>query len=154
MNDPAKAKLIRPQRGSSYGCYFYLFSFWPNFPEQYDRDNWMKAVNNLAFRKSLLRALDRIAGITCYDPYTPENFLMRTITPTDFVAAGGKDFTQQEFDTISNTDQHNYREGTGVQAQAMKELQAARATFLSRSTCPTTRVRTARFSWPKFTSSS
>lgn len=129
MNDPAKAKLIRPQRGSSYS-YFYLFNFWPNFPEQYDRDNWMKAVNNLAFRKSLYYALDRIAGITCYDPYTPENFLMRTITPTDFVAAGGKDFTQLgNLAAISNTDQHNLEKALEYKAQAMKELQAAGATF-------------------------
>jgi len=122
MNDPEKAKLIRPQRGSSYS-YFYLFNFWPNFPEQYDRENWLKAVNNLAFRKSFYYALDRIACISCYDPYTPENYLMRTITPKDFVAAGGKDFTQLgDLAEISSTDQHNLELALKYKEQAMREL--------------------------------
>ena len=129
MNDPEKAKLIRPQRGSSYS-YFYLFNFWPNFPEEYDRDNWMIAVNNLAFRKSLYYALDRLAAITCYDPYTPENFLQRSITPTDFVAAGGKDYTQLgDLAAITNTDQHNLEKALEYKAIAMKELEEAGATF-------------------------
>ena len=129
MKAPEKAKLIRPQRGSSYS-YFYLFNFWPNFPEKYDRDNWMIAVNNLAFRKSLYYALDRIAGISCYDPYTPDNFLMRTITPTQFVAAGGKDFTQLgNLAAISNADQHNLTKALENKTTAMKELAAKGCTF-------------------------
>jgi len=129
MADPEKAKLIRPQRGSSYS-YFYLFNFWPNFPEQYDRDNWMIAVNNLAFRKSLYYALDRIAGISCYDAYSPENFLQRSITPTEFVAAGGKDYTQLgDLGAISSADQHNLEKALEYKATAMTELEAAGATF-------------------------
>lgn len=129
MKDPQKAKMIRPQRGSSYS-YFYLFNFWPNFPKEYDRDNWMIAVNNLAFRKSLYYALDRLAGVTCYDPYTPENFLQRSITPTDFVAAGGKDYTKLgNLAAITGTDQHNLEKALEYKATAMKELKEAGATF-------------------------
>ena len=153
MNDPEKAKLIRPQRGSSYS-YFYLFNFWPNFPEQYDRDNWMIAVNNLAFRKSLYYALDRIAGITCYDPYTPENFLMRTITPTDFVAAGGKDYTQLgNLAEISSTDQHNLKRLLSIGHCHERAKRGARRSRL-RSTCLTTPARTTRSSSLRSLSSS
>ena len=55
---------------------------------------------------------------------------MRTITPTDFVAAGGKDYTQLgNLAEISSTDQHNLEKALEYKATAMKELKEAGATF-------------------------
>jgi oligopeptide transport system substrate-binding protein len=90
----------------------------------------MLAVNNENFRKSIYYALDRVAGLACYDPYNPENFLLRTITPPNCAAAGGKDYTELgNLAQISNTDQHQLDKGLEYKATAMSELQAKGATF-------------------------
>ena len=129
MADPEKAKLIRPSRGSSHS-YFFLFNFWPNFPEEYDPDTWTIAVNNINFRKSFYYALDREAALTVYDSYNAENFILRTITPDNFVAAGGKDYTQLgDLAAITNTDQHQEDKALEYKAKAMEELKAEGVTF-------------------------
>ena len=48
MKDPEKAKVIRPNRTLFYS-YFYAFNFDPQFPKEYEPDNWKVAVNNANF---------------------------------------------------------------------------------------------------------
>ncbi len=92
MNDPERAKMVRPGSTSFYS-YFYAFNFDPNFPDEYEPDNWKLAVNNRNFRKAIFHGLDRMAAVMTMDPYEPERMLNNTITPKNFVASGGKDYT-------------------------------------------------------------
>ena len=97
LADPAKAELIRPNRPGTYS-YFYLVNAMPTYEEknvdgyQLDHEQWMAAANNVNFRKALYYGLDRIKAITCYDPYTPETYELRSITPYNFCAADGEDY--------------------------------------------------------------
>ena len=101
MNDPEKAAKIRPVRAGTYN-YWFLFNFMPTYEErevnglQLDHEQWLKAANNLNFRKSLYYGLDRIKVISIYDPYNPEAFLTGAITKPDFCAAGGSDYIYSE----------------------------------------------------------
>jgi oligopeptide transport system substrate-binding protein len=129
INDPVRSALIRPSRPSGRS-YWMLFNFWPNFPEQYDRENWLIAANNINFRKSIYYAFDRLAAVSTSDPYNPESFIMRTVTPVNFAAAAGKDYTQLgDLAAISNTDQHQLDRALEYKATALEELTAAGATF-------------------------
>jgi len=129
LGDPERAKLIRPTTPSGRS-YWYAFNFWPNFPEEYDRDNWTIAVNNLAFRKSIYYAFDRLAAMSTADPYHPENYIYRSITPPNFAAAAGKDYTDLgDLAAITAVDQHQLETALDYKAKAIEELTAAGATF-------------------------
>jgi len=93
MKDAAKKAMIHPASTSFY-TYFYAFNFDPRFEAQYQPDNWKIVVNNLNFRKAIFYALDRKAAMITAEPYAPERRLSNTITPKNFVAIGGKDYTQ------------------------------------------------------------
>lgn len=97
MNDPARKEMIRPSLNGTY-TYWYAFNFDPKFDEQYEPENWAKAVRNKNFRKSFYYALDRAAANLTENPYDPEFSLTRTITPETFVDFEGKDYT--DFDPL------------------------------------------------------
>lgn len=135
LNDPAKAAMIRPNRPGTYS-YFYLINFMPTYEEKtvdgytLDHAQWLEAANNLNFRKSLYYALDRIKALSVYDPYNAENFLLRTITPTNFCAADGKDYTQLDaLLPYSSVDQFQADTAIEYRDQAIAELTAAGVTF-------------------------
>lgn len=137
-NDPERAKLIRPVRpgtGSNFS-YFYLFNFMPTYEEKtvdgytLNHEQWLKAANNINFRKSIYYGLDRLKGISTYNQYTPEEYLIRTITPPNFCAADGKDYP--EFDVLlpfSSEDQFQSEKALEYKAKAIEELTAAGVTF-------------------------
>lgn len=93
MKDPNKKSMVHPAPTNFY-TYFYAFNFDPKFDQQYEPDNWKIAVNNVNFRKAIFYGLDRKAAMLTAEPYTPERMLNNTITPPNFVAYGGKDYTQ------------------------------------------------------------
>lgn len=135
LADPDKADKIRPNRAGTYS-YFYLINFMPTYEEKtvdgytLDRDQWLSAANNINFRKSLYYALDRIKAIGVYDPYNPSNFLLRTITPTNFCAADGKDYTQLDaLLPYSSVDQFQADTAIEYRDKAIAELTAAGVTF-------------------------
>jgi oligopeptide transport system substrate-binding protein len=130
LKDPQKAAMVRPSRAAFNYSYFYMFNFWPNFPEEYDHDNWLKAANNLNFRKSFFHGLDRIKAMLTESPYSPEDFISNTITPAGFTSAGGVDYTQMgNLAAISNSDSFNPDLALSYKAKAMEELKAAGVTF-------------------------
>ncbi|NLG25210.1 MAG: peptide ABC transporter substrate-binding protein, partial [Clostridiales bacterium] len=129
LKDPAKADLIRPVRTNAYS-YFFLFNFWPNFDAQYEPDNWLKAANNLNFRKSFYHALDRKAATLCYEPYVPESKMTRTITPANFAEADGVDYTQMgDLKAIADVDPYDVDKALSYKAKAVEELTAQGVTF-------------------------
>ena len=131
MNDPTKKALIRPNRPGSYS-YFFLVNFMPTYTERdgLSHEQWLKAANNLNFRKSLYYGLDRIKGIGCYDPYTPEDYELRTITPYNFCAADGKDYPYLDaLKAITETEQFQPETAIEYRDKARAELEAAGVTF-------------------------
>ena len=93
MKDPVKKELIHPAATSLY-TYFYAFNFDPQFPAEYEPENWKIVVNNANFRKSMFYALDRKAAMMTAEPYDPQRRISNTLTPKAFTAAAGKDFSQ------------------------------------------------------------
>lgn len=127
MNDSKLKDVVAPQRNSYYS-YFFCFNFDPHFDAAYEPDNWLKAVNNENFRRSLYHALDRVKAKTVEEPYDPESQLISTVTPPNFVAADGVDYTDlTPLKTLPNGfDEAKAKE---YMAAAKTELAAAGATF-------------------------
>ncbi len=123
MKDPEKEAKIHPNRTGFYS-YFYCFNFDPNFPEEYEPDNWKVAVNNLNFRKSIFHALDRKAAMLTAEPYDPEKRISNTITPKNFVDLDGVDYTQLgDLKKISDTDSFNKDLALKHKEKALAELE-------------------------------
>lgn len=128
MKDAAKSKMVHPATTSFYS-YFYAFNFDPKFPKEYEPDNWKVVVNNANFRKSLFYAMDRKAAMLTSEPYNPERRLSNTVTPKNFAAVGGKDYTQiGDLAAISGRDSLNKDTALKHRDLAKKEL-AGKATF-------------------------
>ncbi|WIV11746.1 peptide ABC transporter substrate-binding protein [Proteiniborus sp. MB09-C3] len=128
MKDPAKKDMVRPNRTGFY-TYFYAFNFDPQFPAEYEPENWKKAVNNLNFRKSLFHALDRKAAMMTAEPYDPEKRISNTITPKNFVDLDGVDYTQLgDLAKFANTDSFNEIKAKEFRDKAIEELKG-KATF-------------------------
>ena len=127
MNDAERKEMIRPSRPSSYS-YFYLFNFMPTYEERdgLSHDQWLAAANNENFRKSIYYGLDRIKAISCYDPYTPEEYEIRTITPPNFCAVDGTDYPDLEpLKDYSSTEQFQSDQALAYKEKAVEELTAA-----------------------------
>lgn len=122
MKDPAKKAVVHPAETTMY-TYFYTFNFNPNFDAQYEPDNWKIAVNNKNFRESIFHALDRRAAMLTSEPYAPERRLQNTITPRNFVNAGGKDYVDMsDLAKYAKTDTFNKSQALDYKAKAMAEL--------------------------------
>ena len=122
MKDPAKKAQIHPAQVNTFS-YFYCLNFVPKFEAQYQPDNWKAAVNDKAFRKSLFHGLDRRAAMVTAEPFQPERRLMTTVTPRNFVSAGGKDFVDMPaLATIAKTETFNKTLALKFKAEALKNL--------------------------------
>lgn len=75
---------------------FLGFNFEPLYEDEYGPDNWLKAVNNEDFRKSIYYAFDRTAAALTSYPYEPEKQILTTITTKNFVNVNGVDYTELE----------------------------------------------------------
>lgn len=129
MADNATSSIVRPNR-HTYDAMWWFFDFDPHFDEPYDNDNFKLAVNNKAWRLSIVYGLDRLKAMNCYDPYSPEEYMMNTVTPPDFVSANGLDFTVTgELETVTNTDWFQSETALQYKEQAISELTAAGCVF-------------------------
>ena len=129
LNNPDKASQIRPCRPSFYS-YAYIFSFWANFDEKYEPENWKIAVNNVNFRKAIMHAIDKEALIEVDDPYNAKNHIENTFTPADFVSADGKDYQQLDaLKDITNSTTFSTDEAQQYKEKAMSELKDAGCHF-------------------------
>jgi oligopeptide transport system substrate-binding protein len=97
--------------------------------EQYEPENWAKAVNNTNFRKAFLYGINNAVTLAVTAPEGYEGYKLNTITPPSFCANNaGVDYTQigdlgeiSEFYDITKAKE--YRDA------AMAELQAEGVTF-------------------------
>lgn len=132
LKDPETAKLIRPVRQTSFYSYFYCLNFDANFDEAYEPENWTKAVNNEAFRKSLYHGLDRVKAMLITEPDNPESIIFNTIVPTNYATLDGIDYTlvgDLKPITELGTGTFDAEKALAFKAQAIEELTAAGATF-------------------------
>lgn len=130
LSDPAKSEMVSKGRIKVNYSYFYSFNFDPQFDAAYEPENWKLAVNNENFRQSLKAGLDRIKGISVNEPNTPQDLINNTITPANFVAFEGKDYTSYgDFATISTEDSFDETAAKSFKEAAMTELKAQGATF-------------------------
>lgn len=123
VNDEEKKNMliIKP---SSTSTNFLGFNFEPLYGEEYGPDNWLKAVNNEDFRKSIYYGFDREAAILTSYPYDPDKQLLNTITAKNFVNVDGVDYTQLEpLKEISNTNQFNEEKALEHKAKALEALE-------------------------------
>ncbi len=128
MKDPAKKAMVHPASTSFYS-YFYAFNFDPKFDAKYDPANWKVAVNNVNFRKAIFYGLDRKVAMLTAEPYSPERRISNTITPANFVAVGGKDYTKTgPLTAISARDSFDKTQAISFRDKAKQEL-AGKATF-------------------------
>jgi len=122
MNNPVKRNLIRPNR-TNFFSYFFLFNFNPQFSEEYEPVNWLVAVNNRNFRKSIFHAMDRKSAMLTEEPYEPEKRLLNTITPRNFISAGKIDYTQLEpLSKFTNRDSFDEKLALTYKNKAIEEL--------------------------------
>ena len=123
MSDPAKKDLIRPNR-TGYYTYFYALNFNPTFDKEFEPDNWKIAVNNRNFRKSIFHALDRVSAMTTAEPYDPEQRLLNTVTPRNFVGHEGVDYTLfPALEKFTNEDSFNENLAVEFRDKAIEELE-------------------------------
>ncbi len=123
--------LVSKERPSTSTSYFYCFNFDPQFDAAYEPDNWILAVNNENFRKSLMYALNRTNPVAISEPNNPEDYIMNTITPTAFTFNNdGVDYTAQEvFKDIMKNDSFNEDNAKKAKDAAVSELTALGVTF-------------------------
>jgi oligopeptide transport system substrate-binding protein len=140
LADSATADLVSMDRPNTNYTYFYMFNFMPfnhefsnwtvgGMDEQYEPENWAKAVNNTNFRKAFLYGINNSVTLAVTAPEGYEGYKLNTITPPSFCANNaGVDYTQigdlgeiSEFYDITKAKE--YRDA------AMAELQAEGVTF-------------------------
>ena len=129
MSNPELKAQVRPGTLGTY-TYFYVFDFDPKFDAQFEPDNWKIAVNNSNFRKSIVSTFNRVAAMQTQEPYNPEYRVINTITPPNFAAQGGLDYTQTgPLKAITEGDFLNKDKALEYKEKAIEELTAAGATF-------------------------
>ncbi len=123
MEDPDKKEMVRPNRTGFY-TYFYALNFDPQFDEEFEPENWKKAVNNKNFRKSIFHGLDRVSAMLTAEPYNPEKKLSTTITPKNFVDLDGLDYTQiGNLKEFADTESFDEELALEYKQKAMEELE-------------------------------
>lgn len=128
MNDPVKKEMVRPGRPSFF-TFFFALNFNPNFDAEYEPDNWRLAVNNLNFRKSLFHGLNRTAAMLTHEPFNPQNRILNTVTPFNFVSSEGKDYTElPALAKFTENESFNPDQALAYKEAAMAEL-SGKVTF-------------------------
>lgn len=131
LADPEKSMMISTSRVTADYSYFFGFNFEPKFDAEYEPENWIKAVNNENFRKSIFHALNRVDFTAAYFPGDdPSIHLINTVTPKGFSVNDGKDFVNYG-GLAAYTAGESFDEAKAVEYRdlAKSELEAAGATF-------------------------
>lgn len=122
MNDDERKNMMIVKPASTTSN-FLGFNFEPLYDEEFGPDNWLKAVNNENFRKSIYYALDREAAVMTSYPYGYEGQLLNTVTTKNFVNVNGVDYTELEpLKEITDTNQFQEDKALEYKEKAMEEL--------------------------------
>lgn len=130
LEDDNTYNMVSSSRPNVSYSYFYAFNFEPRFDKSLEPDNWIKAVNNENFRKSILHGLDRVGALAVQDPQNPESIVNNTITPPTFASGDGLDFTEYPaLKSFTDGDSFDTAKALEYKAAAMAELTAQGCTF-------------------------
>ncbi len=131
INDDTKYKYLSKSRTSVDYSYFYCFNFDPRFDEEYEPENWKKAVNNEDFRKAVLYAMNQTAIMGLSETQAPETYLYDTITLATFCANdNGEDFSAlAPFEDVLSSKVGDQTEAVKYRDLAKTALEAEGATF-------------------------
>lgn len=130
LKDDAVKDEVHGSRPDNSFSYFFCFNFDPQFDAEYEPDNWKISVNNENFRKAMMASLDRVKALTVSEPYNPEKLLNNTVTPANFAAAAGKDYTQYDaLKDITNGDSFDAAKAVEYRDKAKEELEKEGCTF-------------------------
>lgn len=130
LKDDAVKDEVHGSRPNNSFSYFFCFNFDPQFDAEYEPDNWKIAVNNENFRKAMMASMDRVKALTVSEPYNPESLLNNTVTPANFAAAAGKDYTQYDaLKDITNGDSFDAAKAVEYRDKAKEELEKEGCTF-------------------------
>ena len=130
LKDDAVKDQVHGSRPDNSFSYFFCFNFDPQFDAEYEPDNWKIAVNNENFRKAMMASMDRVKALTVSEPYNPEKLLNNTVTPANFAAAAGKDYTQYDaLKDITNGDSFDAAKAVEYRDKAKEELEKEGCTF-------------------------
>lgn len=122
LKDPDKKDFVQRKPSTTFSTYLG-FNFDPLYDDEYKPDDWRIAVNNVNFRKSLFHAFDKNAAILTVEPNNPEDILLGTISPKNFLSVEGIDYTQLEpLKEFSDTNSYNEVLALEYKDKAMDEL--------------------------------
>ena len=130
LKDETYADEIHPSRPDLSFSYFYAFNFYPQFDEEYEPENWEKAVVNENFRKAIISSINKTKIASIYEPFNPDSLINNVFTPKGAISLDGKDYT-----TFGALNKFNYEDSySTITAQkyadtARKELEQAGVTF-------------------------
>ena len=128
MKDPEKKKLIHPNNTRTLS-YFIGLNFEPLYDEEFAPKDWLEAVNDLSFRKSLFHGFDRVAALMPVAPFDYERVQLRTLTAPDWMQYGGVDYTMMDgLKKYSEGESFNPKLALEYKAKAMESLKG-RVTF-------------------------
>ncbi len=122
---------LPPQPDPTY-TYYYGFNYVPQIDEEYEPDNWVKAIDNENFRQSLYWGIDRVKAGKAIMPFNTENFLVTTITPVSWCNIDGTDYTEMEpIADITHRENFSFDPDKALEykEKAVEELTAEGVTF-------------------------
>lgn len=122
MKDPDKKDFVQPKPSTTFSTYLG-FNFDPRYGDEYKPEDWRIAVNNENFRKAFFHAFDKYAAIMTVEPNNPDNILLGTIIPKNFVSVNGIDYTELDgLKKFSSTNSFNEKLALEYRDKAMEEL--------------------------------
>lgn len=130
LADPEKAAQVSTSRIIGDYSYFFGFCFEPKFAAEYEPENYVIAVNNENFRKSIFYGLDMEAYVAAKFPGDdPDLHIVHTITPDGFTNVDGKDYTT--FGELAKYADGFFNESKALEYRdkAIEELTAAGCKF-------------------------
>ena len=130
MNQETTKDLVSRGRKKTDYSFFYVFNFNPKFDKRYEPENWKKAVQNENFRLAILCAMDRVKALRIAEPNHPEELVLNTITPPNFVSYEGVDYTEfPALRDITKRDSFQKEMALIYKEKAKKELKEVGCTF-------------------------
>jgi len=123
LKDPARKDFVQPSPSTTFSTYLG-FNFDPLYADEYKPEDWRIAVNNENFRKAFFHAFDKYAAIMTVEPNNPDNVLLGTIIPRNFVSVNGVDYTELDgLKKFSSTNSFDEKLALDYKAKAMEELE-------------------------------
>jgi len=124
-----KDLVSRGRKKTDYS-FFYIFNFNPKFEKRYEPQNWKKAVQNENFRLAIMSAMDRVKALRVAEPNHPEELLLNSITPPNFIRFEGEDYTEfPALYDISRRDSFKKDMAVIYKEKAKQELKKVGCTF-------------------------